>query len=186
MNRNSQPRHRSQPTFVAWLTHNPTGIPRRQALWRVAFGILLGLISGWLISEVIGLGHTRPLWAVGLGIASGVIGGASLGALGVVVLARAMDRFILTNDSLIGYSGVIRMLLHAGELSALGALSGGMGGGAAGMLAGLAIGALGGGVSGGLIYQLRGLGVVLGITVGVVAGAIGGAVGGALGGLAGL
>ena len=41
---NSQHGQRSQPTFVAWLTQNPTGIPVRQALWRVAFGILLGLV----------------------------------------------------------------------------------------------------------------------------------------------
>jgi hypothetical protein len=186
MNGNSQRRQHAQPTFVAWLTHNPTGIPRREALGRVIFGILLSLLGGWLVSQVVGFGHTRPLWATSLGIVSGAISGASIGALGVVLLARAMDRFVLTSDSLIGYSGVIRMLLHAGELSALGALSGGIGGGAASMLAGLAFGAIGGSILGGLIYQLRGLGVILGITVGLVAGAIGGVLGGAIGGLGGL
>jgi hypothetical protein len=183
MNGNSRHRQGSHPAFVAWLSHNPTGIPRRQALWRAAFGVLLGLLSGWLVSEVVGFGQARPVGALSLGIASGVICGASIGALGVVVLARAVDRFVLTDDSLIGYSGVIRMLLHAGELSALGALSGGLGGGAAGMLAGLGIGAIGGGILGGLIYQVRGLGPALGLTVGLVTGAIGGAVGGAVGGL---
>jgi hypothetical protein len=185
MNGKSPHRQRSDPTFVAWLAHNPTGIPRRQALGRAAFGVLLGLLGGWLVGEVVGFGQARPLWALSLGIAGGAIGGATIGALGVVLLARAMDRFVLGGDSLIGYSGAIRMLLHAGELSALGALSGGIGGGAAGMFAGLGIGALGGGALGGIIYQIRGLGTALGITVGVVAGAIGGALGGAIGGLGG-
>ena len=127
----------------------------------------------------------RPLWALCLGIASGAICGASIGALGVVVLARAMDLFVLTSDPLMGYSGVIRMLLHAGELSALGAFSGGIGGGAEGMLAGLGIGAIGGGIIGGLIYQIRGLGMILSFSVGVVTGAIGGDLGAAIGGLVG-
>jgi hypothetical protein len=185
MNGKSQHRQRSEPSFVAWFAHNPTGIPRQQALSRVAFGVILGLFSGWLVSELLGFGRGRPVWALGLGIASGVICGATIGALGVVVLARAVDRFVMTSDPLVGYSGVIRMLLHAGELSALGALSGGIGGGAVGLFAGLGIGAIGGAVSGGLIYQVRGLGVVLGLTTGIVMGAIGGALGSAIGGLGG-
>ena len=183
MNGKSQHRQRAEPSFVAWLAHNPTGIPRRQALSRVAFGMVLGLLVGWLVSELLGFGRGRPLWALGLGITSWVICGATIGALGVVVLARAMDRFVLSDDPLVGYSGVIRMLLHAGELSALGALSGGIGGGAVGLFAGLGIGAIGGAVSGGLIYQVRGLGVVLGLTTGIVMGAIGGALGSVIGGL---
>jgi hypothetical protein len=80
MKQNSQHGQRSQPTFVAWLTQNPTGIPVRQALWRVAFGILLGLVRGWLVGEVASCGHTRLLWSA-LGALSGRIGGEAAGML---------------------------------------------------------------------------------------------------------
>jgi hypothetical protein len=120
-----------------------------------------------------------------MGIAAGVIIGASLGAAVVVMLAYAIDRLVLKDVELIGYSGVIRMLLHAGELSALGALSGGIGGAANGVFAGLALGALGGSLLGGAIYQLRGLGMALGLEIGLITGAIGGAFGAALGRLGG-
>jgi hypothetical protein len=89
------------------------------------------------------------------------------------------------SDPLLGYSGLVRMLFHAGELSFLGALGGGIGGGVAGTLGGLATGALAGGVIGAVLYRVRGLGTVLGLTVGVVAGAIGGSIGGTVGHLGG-
>ena len=173
----SQPLHSA---FLAWLVHNPTGIPPRQALWRVAFGSVLGLLGGLATSGLVGLWSVRSLWALGLGVLSGVVSGATLGALGVLVLAYTIDRRVLAGEQLIGYSGVIRMLLHAGELSGLGALAGGIGGGAGGIVAGLLTGVVGGGLVGGLIYRLRGLGGFLGLTVGMVTGAIGGAIGGAV------
>jgi hypothetical protein len=169
--------------FLAWLAQNPTGIPQRQALLRAVFGAVSGLLGGSVTSWLFGLWPIQPLWAVGLGIGSGILSGATLGALGMVLLAYAIDRWVLASEHLIGYSGVIRMLLHAGELSGLGALAGGIGGGAGGLVAGLLTGMIGGGFAGGLIYRIRGLGWFLGLTIGVVAGTIGGALSGAIAGL---
>ena len=169
--------------FLAWLAQNPTGIPQRQALLRAVLGAASGLFSGSVTSWLFGLWPIRPLWAIGLGMGSGILSGATLGALGVVLLAYVIDRWVLADEHLIGYSGVIRMLLHAGELSGLGALAGGIGAGASGLVAGLLTGMIGGGFAGGLIYRIRGLGWFLGLTIGVVAGAIGGAIGGAVAGL---
>jgi hypothetical protein len=169
--------------FLAWLAQNPTGIPQRQALLRAVLGAVSGLLSGSATSWLFGLWSIQPLWAIGLGIGSGILSGATLGALGMVLLAYAIDRWVLASEHLIGYSGVIRMLLHAGELSSLGALTGGIGGGTGGLVAGVLVGLFGGSLAGGLIYRVRGLGWFLGLTVGLVTGAIGGAIGGAVAGL---
>jgi hypothetical protein len=135
--------------FLAWLAQNPTGIPQRQALLRAVLGAASGLLSGSVTSWLFGLWSIRPLWAIGLGIGSGILSGATLGALGVVLVAYAIDRWVLASEHLIGYSGVIRMLLHAGELSGLGALAGGIGGGAGGLVAGVLVGLFGGSLADG-------------------------------------
>jgi hypothetical protein len=183
MNENSPPSQQVGSAFLAWLAHNPTGIPQRQALWRAAFGGVLGLLGGIVTSGLMGFWSVQHLWALGLGVISGVVSGATLGALGMVLLAYALDRWVLASEHLIGYSATIRMLLHAGELSDLGALAGGIGGGASGIVAGLLTGMVGGGLAGGLLYRVRSLGWFLGLTVGVVTGAIGGAFGGSAAGL---
>jgi hypothetical protein len=183
MNGKFPPPQPAFPAFLAWLAHNPTGIPQRQALRLAAIGGVLGLLGGIVTSWLLGFWPIRPLWALGLGIGSGILSGATLGALGMVLLAYAIDRWVLAGEHLIGYSSVIRMLLHAGELSFLGALGGGLGGGIRGAVAGLLTGMLGGSLAGGLIYRIRGLGWSLGLTVGLVTGAIGGALGGAIAGL---
>jgi hypothetical protein len=52
---------------------------------------------------------------------------AILAPLGVLLCAHFLDRALPGDDHLVGYSGLIRMLVHAGELSFLGALGGGLG-----------------------------------------------------------
>ena len=170
----------ADPTFVAWLRKNPTGIPRRHAVRVAATGVILGLLGGVVASVLAGTWAMLSRWSLSLGIAGGVLGGATLGALAVVLLARLLDTRLWPSDSSIGYSGVMRMLLHAGELSFLGAISGGIGGGVGGFLAGMVGGGLIGGSLGALLYRVRGLGIALGTPVGVVTGAVGGAVGGIL------
>lgn len=167
----------ADPTFVAWLRKNPTGIPRRHAVRVAAAGAILGLLGGVVASVLDGTWHMLSRWALGLSIAGGVLGGATLGAVAVVLLARLLDTRLWPGDSSIGYSGVIRMLLHAGELSFLGGISGGIGGGLGGFLAGMIGGGLIGGAIGAILYRVRGLGPGLGMPVGVVTGAVGGAVG---------
>jgi hypothetical protein len=130
---------------------------------------MLGLLAALLAG--------RPLPAQAFGVLAGDLGGATLGALGVVLAARLLDWAARWSDPLLGFSGVVRMLLHAGELSLLGALGGGIGGGISGAFGGLVSGALAGGVIGGVLYRLRGLGTTLGLTVGLIAGAIGGLIG---------
>ena len=181
MNGRSSRPTRAQPTFVRWLRHNPSGIPRRHAVRVVLAGGLLGLLGGVIASMLAGTWSTMPRWALGLGICSGVVGGATIGALGVVVLARLVDRWLWSSDPSLGYADLMRLLLHAGELSFLGAVAGGSGGGVSGLLAGLGWGALVGSSTGALLYAVRGLGLGLGATIGALAGAVGGAIGGLLG-----
>ena len=168
----------SRPAFAAWLLHNPTGLPRRHALRVAAIGIGLGLLGGLAAGILAGSWHTTSPWLLGLGIGCGSLTGATLGPLAVVLLARLLDRAFRATDSLIGYSGVLRMLLHAGELSFLGALAGGIGGGIGGLLAGMIGGALAGIAAGGIIYRMRGMGGSLGVIIGAISGGIGGAIGG--------
>lgn len=181
MNARSSPPPDAQPSFVRWLRRNPAGMPRRHAVRVALAGVLLGLLVGVIASVLAGTWYTLPRWALSLGISSGVIGGATLGALGVVVLARRVDRRLWSSDPSLGYADLMRMLLHAGELSFLGAVGGGGGGGVSGLLAGLVWGALVGGSAGALLYQVRGLGLGLGATIGALAGAVGGAIGGLVG-----
>jgi hypothetical protein len=168
----------SRPAFAAWLRHNPTGLPRRHALRVAAIGVGQGLLGGLGAGILAGSWHTTSPWLLGLGIACGSLTGATLGPLAVVLLARLLDRVFRAADSLIGYSGVLRMLLHAGELSFLGALAGGIGGGIGGLLAGMAGGALAGSGIGAILYRARGLGGSLGVMIGALSGGIGGAIGG--------
>jgi hypothetical protein len=53
------------------------------------------------------------------------------------------------SDPLLGYSGLVRMLLHAGELSPFGALGGGIGGGTGGAFGSLVSVAMAGSLIGG-------------------------------------
>ena len=158
------PRPRSsRPSLITWLATNTSGVPRAQA-WRiVALGLMLGLVLGLLGGLLAG----RP-FAVGVfGVVGGVLGGATLGALGAVLAARLLDWAAHWSDPLLGYSGLVRMLLHAGELSLLGALGGGIGGSVGEAVGGLVTGALAGGLLGGLLYRVRGLGTILGFTSGL-------------------
>jgi hypothetical protein len=134
------------------------------------------------IADLLGVGealdsHGRDLRCLAVpwgSLRAGVIGGTTIGALGAVLVARLIDRAARWSDPLLGYSGILRMLLHAGELSFLGALRGGIGGGIGGVIGGLLSGALAGSLLGGLLYRVRGLGTALGLTVGLLASAIGG------------
>jgi hypothetical protein len=167
----------NRPSFIIWLATNTSGVPRAQARQRVALGLALGLLLGLLASFLSG----AAFWPRALGVMAGVIGGTTVGALGAVLTARLLDRAARWSDPLLGYSGILRMLLHAGELSFLGALGGGIGGGIGGVIGGMLGGALAGSLIGGLTYRLRGLGTALGVTVGLLAGAIGGLIGGTIG-----
>jgi len=114
------PRPRSdRPSLITWLATNTSGVPRAQARRVVALGLMLGLFLGLLTSMLAGGPFTAR--------AFGVVGGATLGALGAVLAARLLDWAAHWSDPLLGFSGVVRMLLHAGELSVLGALGGGIG-----------------------------------------------------------
>jgi hypothetical protein len=166
-----------RPSLVTWLATNTSGVSRAQARRVIAGGLLLGLLLGLFAGVLVG----TPLWVRMLGVVSGLLGGATLGALGAVLVARLLDWAARWNDPLLGYSGLVRMLLHAGELSLLGAVGGGLGGGIGGAASGLVCGAIAGGVVGGLLYRLRRLGTVLGLAAGLIAGAIGGVIGGVIG-----
>src|SRR6187399_330735 len=148
------PRPRSsRPSLIMWLATNTSGVPRAQARRVVALGLILGLLLGSLASLLAGMAIETRIF----GIVGGVLGGATLGALGAVLAARLLDWAARWSDPLLGFSGVMRMLLHAGELSLLGALGGGIGGGVGGTFGGLVSGALAGGLIGGLLYRVRGL-----------------------------
>jgi hypothetical protein len=177
MNSRSSRPPSAHPSLLAWLATNTSGVPRAQARRVVAFGLILGLLLGLLASLLVGRAFETRIF----GIASGVLGGATLGALGAVLAARLLDWAVRWSDPLLGYSGLVRMLLHAGELSLLGALGGGIGGGVGGVFGGLVSGALTASLIGAGLYRLRGLGMVLGFTSGLIAGAIGGLIGGAIG-----
>jgi hypothetical protein len=69
--------------------------PELQALWRAALGGVLGLLGGIVTSGLMDLWPVRHLWALGLGVLSGIVSGATLGALGMVLLAYAIDRLSL-------------------------------------------------------------------------------------------
>ncbi len=172
-------RKRSRSGFRAWLASNPSGVPRRHAFRRALIGVGLGITSGLLMSAF-GAARTIPAHVPWLELVLGSIAGAVFGPLGVFLVSRLLDLSVPGDDHLVGYSGLIRMLLHAGELSFLGALAGGIGGGVGATISGLASGALVTSLVAGLLYRVRGLGMVLGIILGVIIGAIGGAVGGSL------
>jgi hypothetical protein len=160
-----------RPSFLTWLATNTSGVPRAQARRAVVYGLLLGLLLGLLAGALVG----TPMWARTLGVVGGMLGGATLGALGAVLVARLLDWAARWSDPLLGYSGLVRMLLHAGELSLLGAVGGGIGGGIGGVTSGLVSGAIAGGLVGGVFYRLRRLGTVLGMSVGLIVARLGAA-----------
>jgi hypothetical protein len=169
------------PSFLAWLTYNASGIPRRHALRVVASGVVLGVLVGVVAGGLARAWQTTTLGSLVLGAGSGAIGGATVGALAVVLAAGLLDWALPSSDRLVGYSGLVRMLLQAGELSFLGGIGGGIGGASGGVL----IGALMGSLIGSLLYRVRGLGTLLGLVIGALMGALGGAIGGAIGRLGG-
>jgi hypothetical protein len=120
-------------SLLAWLATNTSGVPRAQARRVVALELILGLLLGLLASALAG----RAFEARVFGIVGGVLGGATLGALGAVLAARLLDWAVRWGDPLLGYSGLMWMLLHGGELSLLGALGGGIGGDVGGALVGM-------------------------------------------------
>jgi hypothetical protein len=170
-------KRRTASRFMAWLAVNPSGVPRGRAIRLALIGVMLGVGAGLLMREL-GGAQTTPLPAGGLALLLGSVAGAILAPLGVVLIAQLLDRAVLRSDPLIGYGGLIRMLLHAGELSFLGALAGGIGAGAGTPLRGLVVGVVMTGLVGAVLYRVRGLGLLLGLTIGIITGAIGGALGG--------
>ena len=167
--------------FTMWFAYNPSGVPRRQAIRIALAGVGLGVVGGLFAYEVAGRGDTESLWRHGLSMVAASMSGAIIAPLGVLLLARLLDRVISGDDHLIGYSGLMRMLLHAGELSFLGALGSGIGAGVGGVRMGLLSGMLVAALLGAVLYRGRGLGLVVGLTVGVLTGAISGAIGGMIG-----
>lgn len=184
------PHHLDRPRWAAsniraWLPANPSGVPRRQALLRALIGVGLGIGIGSILWALNARDPTGLTGTSGLHLVLSSISGAIAGPLGVVVVARLLDRTIRAEDQLIGYSGLIRMLLHAGELSFLGALAGGAGAGAAMPLRGLVAGVVLTGLVGAILYRVRGLGLLLGLTIGIITGGIGGVLGGLIHSLGG-
>src|SRR5262249_59290249 len=92
-----------------------SGVPRAQARRVAAFGLILGLLLGLLASVLAGASFETRIF----GIAGGVLGGATLGALGAVLAARLLDWAARWSDPLLGYSGLLPLLLHAAHLSLL-------------------------------------------------------------------
>jgi hypothetical protein len=165
----------------AGLTRNPSGVPRPIALRLTLFGVGLGIAAGLIIHNLAGSESTQSLGELMFATLTGSVGGAVLGPLGLLLLAHALNRTVRADDYLVGYSGLIRMLLHAGELSFLGALAGGIGGGSAGMLNALLNAVLVTTMVAASLYWIRGLGLGLGLTLGMLMGTISGALGWAIG-----
>lgn len=164
-----------QPSFFTWLAHNPTGVAPRVALGRTLAGMLLGGLVSLATTRL------RPRTSTPvrmLPMIGGVIGGSVFGPLAVVFITYRLDRRWFTGDSLLGFSGVMRELFHAGELSALGALGGGLGASSGGFSRGLLTGAVGTSFLGGVLYRFREFGTGVGIGAGLLSGAVSGAVGG--------
>jgi hypothetical protein len=84
-----------------------------------------------------------------------------------------LDRSLLGRDELLGYSGVMRELFHAGELSFLTALGAGLGRSAASRAGGVVVGTIGTGAIGAAVYGVRGLGPGLGAEAGLLSGLVG-------------
>lgn len=159
-----------EPTFMVWLARNPTGIPRASGAARAVLGTLL---TG-LVSVVVGR-HLRPEVPLATllveHLAASAIGGM-LSPLGVTALTYYLDRQLPRRDTLLGYSGVMRELLHAGELSALGALGAGLAR-SADRAPGTVASVVGTGALSGLLYGLRGFGPGLGVGAGLLSGLFG-------------
>lgn len=167
-----------EPAFLEWLARNPTGIRRSTALGRALVGTgLAGLLSAAVLRR------TRPS-ASGVPIGE-TLGAAALGGVAAPLVVTAatyyLDRSVLWQEGLLGYSGVMRELLHAGELSFLGALGAGLARSVTGRGRGAAVSTLGTGVTGALLYAARGFGPGLGFGAGLLSGLVGGLLGLAVG-----
>jgi hypothetical protein len=107
--------------------------------------------------------------------------GAAAGPLCVTALTYHLDRALLRRDELLGYSGVMRELFHAGVseagaqrlLSFLTALGAGLGRSAASRAGGVVVGTIGTGAIGAAVYVARGLGPGLGAGAGLLSGLVG-------------
>lgn len=167
--------------FMARLARNPSGVPRLLAVRLALIGVGLGITTALIAHTLTDRQPATSLDRLILAALPASLSGAILGPLGLLLLARALDRTVRAEDHLVGYSGIIRMLLHAGELSFLGALGGGISGGSAGVTTGLLAAMLVCSLVAAVLYRLRGLGSGLGLTVGVLMGAISGLIGGVIG-----
>jgi hypothetical protein len=168
-----------EPPVLQWLVRNPTGIPRRTALLRALAGTTLAGLLSFALAR-----WRRP--SVGATtLAAETFGATALGGavtpFAVTLTTYALDRGLPGRDELLGYSGVMRELLHAGELSFLGALGAGLSRSTRTTGGGLMLGAFGTGLLGALLYAVRGLGPGLGAGAGLLSGVIGGALGRLLG-----
>lgn len=160
-----------QPTFLAWLARNPTDIPHPIALSRALLGSLLaGLVSVTVARRARRAAPTAALVRETLGA---VLVGGTAGPLCVTAATYHLDRALLRRDALLGYSGVMRELFHAGELSFLTALGAGLGRSVAGPVGGVVVGTIGTGAIGAAVYTARGLGPGLGAEAGLLSGLVG-------------
>jgi hypothetical protein len=160
-----------EPAFLEWLAHNPTGIRRSAALGRAVVGTgLAGLLSAAALRRTC---PSAPAARIGELVGAVVVGGVAA-PLVVTAATYYLDRSLLRQEELLGYSGVMRELLHAGELSFLGALGAGLAQSVEGGGRGTAVSTLGTGVTGALLYAVRGFGPGLGAGAGLLSGLVGG------------
>jgi hypothetical protein len=103
------------------------------------------------------------------------------GPLFVTLATYELDRSLEWRDDLLGYSGVMRELFHAGELSLLGALGAGVAQASGGGARGLLLGPIGTSALGALLYGARRLGPGVGAGAGLLSGVAGGLLVAALG-----
>jgi len=165
------------PEFVAWLARNTTGVSRASGAARALMGTLFaGLLSTAVARR---LRPSAPFAALLAETMPAAAVGGAVSPLGVAALTYYLDRRVPRSDELLGYSGVMRELLHAGELSALGALGAGLGRGVGGGARGALLSVVGTAVVGGLLYAARGLGPGLGAGAGLLSGLFGGLLAGA-------
>lgn len=166
-----------EPSFPRWLARNPTGIPCSEALRRALAGTALAGLCSLAIARARRPALPPAFAARTLGVAA--LGGA-LTPFCVTATTYALDRTLLRGDELLGFSGVMRELLHAGELSVLGALGAGLAHSAATRGQGVLLSTGGTALVGTTLYAVRGFGPGLGVGAGLLSGLFGGSSAGSL------